>query len=286
MKKDIIKEITEDMVNTINEHGTKWLKNWVGDSGMPINMVSKANYSGFNFFILTQQHRQSETWATLKQYKNAGIRVRYEEMSKATPIIYFQMIEDKRDPEKKIPLLKNYRVWNLDQTEGFTPEQNENPVEFNHEIAEKFVKNTGANIQHKGNRAFYSSMNDKITMPPKTSFIDTADANAEQNYYGTLFHELTHWTGHKTRMNRKLANQFGSSDYAFEELVAELGACFQSVKFGIEPQEINVDHKKYIASWLKALKDDVKFIYKASAQANKSLRFLESLQKEEAEKVA
>ena len=87
-------------------------------------------------------------------------------------------------------------------------------------------------------------------------------------------------------MNRDLANHFGTKDYAYEELIAELGACFQSVKFGIEPQEINVDHKKYIASWLKALKGDVKFIYKASAQANKAVRFLEELQKEDIKKVA
>ena len=115
-------------------------------------------------------------------------------------------------------------------------------------------------------------------MPPKETFIDTQDATASQGYYGTLFHELTHWTGHETRCNRNIRNSFGSEDYAFEELVAELGACFQSVKFGIEQQEVNADHKKYIASWLKALKNDKKFIFKASAKANKSVNFLEALQ--------
>ena len=115
-------------------------------------------------------------------------------------------------------------------------------------------------------------------MKPKENFIDTEDANAMQGYWGTLFHELTHWTGNKKRCDRKLNNSFGSSEYAFEELVAELGACFQSVKFGIEQQEVNADHKKYIASWLKALKDDKKFIFKASAKANKSIQYLEGLQ--------
>jgi len=286
MQKDIIENITNDMVKSINEHGTKWLKNWVGDSSMPINMVSKANYSGFNFFILAGQHRQSGTWATIKQFKNAGIRIKYEEMSKATPIIYFKMLEDKKDPSKKIPLLRSYRVWNLDQSEDFQPEKNLTPVEFNHAEAEQWVKNTQAKIEHGGNRACYSTVTDSISMPPKDSFIKTEDATAEQNYYGTLFHELTHWTGHKTRMDRDMANHFGTKEYAYEELIAEMGACFQSVKFGIEPQEINADHKKYIASWLKALKDDVKFIYKASAQANKSVRLLEDMQKEEDKKVA
>ena len=168
----------------------------------------------------------------------------------------------------------------MSQSEDYIPEIKE-VEKFNHSLAEEYVKNTGAIINHGGNRAFYQSATDQITMPPKASFIKTTDATAEQNYYGTLFHELTHWTGHKTRCDRTLANGFGTEAYAYEELIAELGACFQSVEFGIEPLEINADHKKYIASWLKALKGDVSFIYKASAQANKAVRLIEELQVEE-----
>ena len=285
MKANIIETITNDMVNSINEHGTSWLKNWVGDSAMPHNMISKKNYTGFNFLILASKHMTSGTWATLNQYKQANIRIRYDEMPNATEIIYFKMLESKTETNpngsaKKFPLLKKYRVWNLSQSEDYIPETKE-VEKFNHSLAEEYVKNTGAIINHGGNRAFYQSATDQITMPPKASFIKTTDATAEQNYYGTLFHELTHGTGHKTRCDRTLANGFGTEAYAYEELIAELGACFQSVEFGIEPLEINADHKKYIASWLKALKGDVSFIYKASAQANKAVRLIEELQVEE-----
>ena len=288
MKATIIETITNDMVKSINEHGTSWLKNWVGDSAMPNNMVSKKNYTGFNFLILASKHMTSGTWGTLNQFKEKKIRIKYDEMSNATGIIYFKMLKSKTavNPDgsaKKFPLLKQYRVWNLSQTEDYIPETKDE-AKFNHALAEEYVKNTGAIINHGGNRAFYQSASDQITMPPKASFIKTTDATAEQNYYGTLFHELTHWTGHKTRMNRTLANGFGTEAYAYEELIAELGACFQSVEFGIEPLEINADHKKYIASWLKALKGDVSFIYKASAQANKAVRLIEDLQ--DIEKVA
>ena len=285
MKADIIETITNDMVKSINTYGTSWLKNWVGDSAMPHNMCSKKNYTGFNFLILASKHMTSGTWATLNQYKNRNIRIRYDEMPNATEIIYFKMLESKTETNpngsaKKFPLLKKYRVWNLSQSEDYIPEIKE-VEKFNHSLAEEYVKNTGAIINHGGNRAFYQSATDQITMPPKASFIKTIDATAEQNYYGTLFHELTHWTGHKTRCDRTLANGFGTEAYAYEELIAELGACFQSVEFGIEPLEINADHKKYIASWLKALKGDVSFIYKASAQANKAVRLIEELQVEE-----
>jgi antirestriction protein ArdC len=284
MKRDIIKEITEDMVNSINEHGTKWLKNWVGDSSMPINMVSKANYTGFNFFILAGQHRQSGTWATLKQFKKAGIRIKYEEMTKPTPIIYFQMLEDKKDPKKKIPLLRNYRVWNLDQSEDFKPEENESPVKFNHEESEEWVRNTKAVIDHSGNRACYSSVTDKISMPPKESFINTDDATAEQNYYGTLFHELTHWTGEHSRCDRKNdtdildEKKYQRSDYAFEELVAELGACFLCAEFGLEktPQP---NHAKYINIWLSRLDNDAKLFNKAFELAIQSTDYLKKITK-------
>jgi len=285
MNHKIYDKITQDFYDTVLEYGTDWKKQWVGDSEMPINMVSKKNYTGINFLILSFKNMSSGVWGTLNQYKQANLRIRYDEMTNHTEIVFYKMIESKTHTDKdgnpqKFPLLKTYRVWNMSQTEGYKPPVKEDIKTFSHEDAEKWVTNSGASISHKGNRAFYNSKRDAITMPPKENFIDTKDATALQGYYGTLFHELTHWTGHKTRCNRKLGNGFGTEAYAFEELVAELGACFQSVKFGIEQQEVNADHKKYIASWLKVLKDDKKFIFRASALANKSMSHLEELQKQ------
>jgi len=285
MENKILEKITQDFYDTVFEHGVNWKIQWVGNGALPLNMVSKKSYTGINWLILSGKQLTSPIWGTLKQFKNAKIRIRYEEMSKYTEIVFYKMIEsstqtDKDGKPKKFPLLKTYRVWNMSQTEDYVvPVEDDKPViDFSHEDAETWVRNSGADIRHKENRAYYTSKADYINMPPKENFIDTEDANAMQGYWGTLFHELTHWTGNKKRCDRKLNNGFGSSEYAFEELVAELGACFQSVKFGIEQQEVNADHKKYIASWLKALKDDKKFIFKASAKANKSIQYLEGLQ--------
>ena len=166
MKANIIETITNDMVNSINEHGTSWLKNWVGDSAMPHNMISKKNYTGFNFLILASKHMTSGTWATLNQYKQANIRIRYDEMPNATEIIYFKMLESKTETNpngsaKKFPLLKKYRVWNLSQSEDYIPEI-KGVEKFNHSLAEEYVKNTGAIINHGGNRAFYQSANQSL----------------------------------------------------------------------------------------------------------------------------
>jgi antirestriction protein ArdC len=286
MENKIYEKITQDFFDTVSEHGTDWKKQWVGDSEMPINMVSKKNYSGINFLILSFQKMSSPVWGTLKQFKDANLRIKSDEFTNWTEIVFYKMIESKNKTDDegnplKFPLLKTYRVWNMSQTVDYVEPVREEVKTFSHDDAENWVSKTGAKIFHRGSVACYRPTQDEILMPPKESFIDTQDATASQGYYGTLFHELTHWTGHETRCKRKIKNGFGSEDYAFEELIAELGACFQSVKFGIEQQEVNADHKKYIASWLKALKNDKKFIFKASAQANKSVNFLESLQEGE-----
>jgi len=286
MENKIYEKITQDFFDTVSEHGTDWKKQWVGDSEMPINMVSKKNYSGINFLILSFQKMTSPFWGTLKQFKDADLRIKSDEFTNWTEIVFYKMIESKNKTDDegnplRFPLLKTYRVWNMSQTVGYVEPVKEEVKTFSNDDAESWVSKTGAKIFHRGAVACYKPTQDEILMPPKESFIDTQDATASQGYYGTLFHELTHWTGHETRCKRKIKNGFGSEDYAFEELIAELGACFQSVKFGIEQQEVNADHKKYIASWLKALKNDKKFIFKASAQANKSVNFLESLQEGE-----
>lgn len=283
MENKIYEKITQDFFDTVSEHGTDWKKQWVGDSEMPVNMVSKKNYTGINFLILSFQKMSSPVWGTLKQFKDAGLRIKSDEFTNWTDIVFYKMIESKNKTDDdgkplKFPLLKTYRVWNMSQTVDYVEPVREEVKTFSHDEAENWVSKTGAKIFHRGSVACYRPTQDEILMPPKETFIDTQDATASQGYYGTLFHELTHWTGHESRCNRNIRNRFGSEDYAFEELVAELGACFQSVKFGIEQQEVNADHKKYIASWLKALKNDKKFIFKASAKANKSVNFLEALQ--------
>ncbi len=262
-------------------HGTNWLKSWVGDSRMPINCETKKPYSGINLFILLGEEMTSHEWGTYKAWSRVGKQIRKGE--KATTIVFFKSLEHKTDVDTqgnpiKIPMMKCYYVFNESQTQDYEVAPVVGGSDFSHVLADTWVKNTGANVEHLHARAFYNPNSDHINMPPMKTFFATDDANAEQNYYGTLFHELTHWTGHESRCDRNLKGKSDRKAYAFEELVAELGACFQSVHFGIEPVETNADHAKYLNSWMQALKDDNKFIFQASAKANKAITFLNELQ--------
>ena len=264
-------------------HGTNWLKSWVGDSRLPVNCESKKPYSGINLFILLGAEMTSHEWGTYAAWSRLGKQIRKGQ--KGTTIVFFKMLESKNgevnfhtNEPVKIPMMKCYTVFNESQTQDYKVAPVVGGTEFSHVLADTWVKNTGANVEHLHARAFYNPNSDHINMPPMKTFFATDDANAEQNYYGTLFHELTHWTGHASRCDRNLKGKSDRKAYAFEELVAELGACFQSVHFGIEPVETNPDHAKYLNSWMEALKDDNKFIFQASAKANKAITFLNELQ--------
>jgi antirestriction protein ArdC len=129
------------------------------------------------------------------------------------------------------------------------------------------VANTCATIRHGGNSAYYKPSEDYINMPVKSDF------HHEAAYYATLLHELTHWSGSSHRLDRTYGKRFGDTAYAFEELIAELGAAFLCEKFAVKG---DLRHEGYIQSWLKALKDDNKMIFKAAAYAQKSSDYLSS----------
>lgn len=179
--------------------------------------------------------------------------------------------------ERRIPFLKAYTVFNLDQIEGLPdrfgePEaQDINPDERIAQV-DAFFRHCGADVRHGGGAAYYAPGPDFVQMPPFECF-ETADA-----YYSTLGHEMTHWTRHPTRLDRDFGRQrFGDAGYAREELVAELGAAFLCADLGLalEPRE---DHAAYIASWLQVLKDDVRFVVSAASHAQKAVNHLKALQ--------
>ena len=283
---DLMEMTTNNVVGKIEKYGANWLRSWVGESELPINCETNKAYTGINLFILLGTEMTSGKWGTFNAWKRLDKSIRKDE--KCTNIVWFKMLKSKTEVDEngnptKFPIMKMYRVFNESQTVGYVKEVKTEGETFARADADLWIKNTGAVIDYNKSSAFYNPNQDKIGMPSMESFIKTDDATAEQNFYGTLFHELTHWTGHTSRNNRLIKNS-SRTDYAFEELVAELGACFQSVHFGIETAEVNADHIKYLNGWLKALKDDNKFIFKASAKANQSMAFLNTLQ--EIEKVA
>lgn len=261
---DIYKEITEKIIAAIEQGNLPpWVKPWstlAGESALPSNYHSKKEYRGGNILSLWASQQlsgyESNQWVTYKQAAETGLQVRKGE--KGSHIIFWKFPKIKEGEERKPPFARAFTVFNVEQCDGWEPPIIE-PSEWarDSEIDDR-VKEIGAEVIHKGGSAFYTPRHDKITMPDEGRF------KGKEDYYATLLHELTHWTGHKTRLNRPFLNSFGSPDYAREELVAELGAAFLCAKYKLDGQ---LQHEQYIEGWLKNLKEDKKAIVRASSLA-------------------
>jgi len=274
-------ELINNKIMELLQQGTvPWRKSWHAASNYPKNLVSKKEYRGINIFLLGCQQYSSPYWLTFKQCQEKGGHVRKGE--KSTPVIFWKWI-DRKDADfsidntlllnettsnNKIPMLRYYNVFNIEQVEGITtppaPETVANP--FNPiERAEEIVAGMPLrpDIRHGGNEACYSPMLDYVKLPEPSAF------QSPEEYYSTAFHELTHSTGHASRVGRKgilEPSYFGSHEYSKEELVAEMGAAFLCGVAGIEQRTIE-NSAAYIAGWLKALKNDKKLLVMAAAQA-------------------
>ena len=250
-------------------------------NNMALNVLAYAN--GFS----------SEAWGTYKQWASLGTEdkpVNVKQGAKAAyifvPLIFTKKdkqgapITDNNGDELKGLSFKQVAVFNADQIEGYTeikPELPANKVVDSAEV-DTFIERTGAAITHGGDRAYYSPAGDHIRMPLKEAFNDMKGSTATEGYYGTKLHELIHWTSHDTRCKRDLTGTtFGTEAYAFEELIAEMGAAILCNQFGISDQP-RPDHAKYIKSWLKGLKNDKNAVFKAVGQAQKAIKHLESYQ--------
>jgi antirestriction protein ArdC len=177
------------------------------------------------------------------------------------------------DLEREIPFMKRYTVFNAEQVDGlpahFYAVQAAalDPVQ-RIERAEAFFASVGANISEGGDRAFYRMADDHVQMPPFVTFREP------EAFYATLAHELCYWTKHPKRLDRDFGRKrFGDEGYAMEELVAELGAAFVCADLQLTPQP-REEHAAYIASWLRALKDDKRAIFAAAAHAQRAADYL------------
>ena len=221
-------------------------------------------------------------WMTFRQAKELGGNVRKGEHGEL--VVYADRITrhdtnaEGEDTERTIPFLKGYTVFNAEQCENlpahFTakPDAPALPIVQRIEAADRFFDATGAVVRHGGNRAYYAEGADLIQMPPCETFRDV------ESYAATRAHEFTHWTKHEKRLARDFGRKhFGDEGYAREELVAELGSAFLCADLGITP-EVRDDHASYIASWLKVLKNDKRFIFSAASHAQRAVDYLHSLQ--------
>lgn len=288
-KTDVRQEITNQIITLLDnvslEDYEPPFKSFASQ-GIPSNPTTGKDYQGINILSLwfNQQSKAftSNEWATFKQWKDRGAKVRKGE--KSSRIIFYKTLiqEDKNAKgeieENKIPMLKAYNVFNANQVDGYEPTIDLSIQRVDKvgrlELVDEFYKSTKADIRHGADRAFYASTGDFINMPESSSFVDTRHADATENYYATLLHELTHWTGAKHRLDRNFYK--GKADiqlYAYEELVAELGAAFLCAQHGITQTQPE-HHAIYIKSWLKALRNDKAHIFKAVAQAMKAVEYL------------
>ncbi|MCP3673854.1 MAG: integrase arm-type DNA-binding domain-containing protein [Gammaproteobacteria bacterium] len=233
--------------------------------------------------LLSIKEARVETLRLRKKLEQGYNPKTVRQLERQAIIVFYKRVEKKEsqgdDPEF-YNMLKSYNVFNADQVEGYEPATGEElgtlgTVERIDQI-EQFVSATGADIHEDKNMACYCPASDHIEMPSQNKFFET-EQSATENYYAVLLHELTHWTGGKQRLNREQASQSKKESYAFEELIAELGSAFLCAQFEIKQQGRD-DHARYIKSWLQALKNDKKFIFKASAQAQKAIDYLNSQQ--------
>ncbi len=238
-----------------------WLKPWsAGNAEGRIVRPLRANgqpYKGVNVLMLWGEAVAGgyacPVWMTYKQASELGAQVRKGE--RGALVVYADRIrrtettDTGEDVEREIPFMKGYTVFNVEQIDGLpahlTAAPSLAPPMFERiAAAEQFVGNTGADIRHGGNRAYYAIDADRVQLPPFESFKDA------ESFYATLLHELTHWTRHPSRLAREFGRKrWGDAGYAAEELVAELGAAFLCADLGITPEPRD-DHASYIASWL------------------------------------
>ena len=234
--RDIYAEVTARIIAEMEEGRLPWAKPWgrtgMVNPGLPRNAISDRAYSGINVLILwgaVMKHGYpSQSWLTYRQAANAGGNVRKGE--RGTTVVYADSFTPEREKErarqtgdaaKAVAFLKRFTVFNVAQCEGLRPGLAADPAPLPERqivpVAEAVIAASGVEFRIGGNKAFYSPTHDFMQMPPQPAFFE------QINYYGTALHELTHATGHKSRLARKFGTSFGNKDYAREELVALSG---------------------------------------------------------------
>lgn len=269
--------VTEQIIARLEAGTVPWRQPWTAAQA-PRSGLTGRPYRGVNVFLLILQGYTSPYWLTFKQINELGGRIRKGE--RHTKVVFWKILRKEVDSAdgdktvKRIPYLRYFRVWNLDQTEGVTlppkiqsqiQTQPEPPAPI--EAAEKILAGyaDAPEIHHGGLAAMYRPTADDIHLPNREDF------DTPEDYYSTLFHELGHSTGHPSRLGRfdTTSGGFGSHSYGREELVAEMTAAFLCAEAGIAPATMD-DSAAYIASWLRTIREDPRAVVVAAGAAQKA----------------
>lgn len=279
MSKSVYEMVTERIIEQLENGVIPWEKPWTGVRSGAFNRVSKKSYSLLNQMLLKHEGE----YATFKQWSDLGGHIRKGEKSEM--VVFWKVLpveEEQKDGSKivkQIPLLRYYNVFHISQVDGVEPLKQEElhdiePIEKAESVLTDYWKRENIKVEHiKGNEAYYSPLFDMIHLPLFEQF---KDAN---EYYATAFHESVHSTMKESRCNRAEERKnklvaFGSEEYSKEELVAELGSASLMNIIGIETKKSFRNSTAYIQSWIRVLKNDVKFIVSASSKAEKAVNYI------------
>jgi antirestriction protein ArdC len=278
MNTDTYELVTRRIIAKLEAGTIPWKHFASSPLAQPKNLVSKKPYRGINHFLLSGLKYGSEYWLTYKQAQDLGGFVKKGEKGELIVFWKFLDVEDKETGEtKQIPFLRHYYVWDVEQCEGIDyaklgeqTERTNNPIETAERIIDG-VPNLPRLVIDGTPKAFYSPGEDFVHMTERSACV------SDSAYYDTLFHELTHATGHKSRLDRMEGDtawcKFGSKPYANEELVAEMGAAMLCAEAGIF-QETEENSAAYIANWLTKLENDNRLVVHAATKAQKAADYI------------
>ncbi|MFD2742446.1 MULTISPECIES: ArdC family protein [Sphingobacterium] len=282
--------VAENIIMKLEQGTAPWQKPWDSNSPafeLPYNAITGNRYKGINSLSLLSSDREDPRWMTFNQASTNGWKVRKGEKASLIQFVKTHELVAKRDEQGKPifdekgkavkakvdlnqTIITSAWVFNAEQIDGIKALVKPDVKQFQWDAiqrAENIIQASGADITHKsGDRAYYSPALDSITMPMREQF------DASDKYYSTLLHELGHWTGHKDRLNRRMADSFGTEGYAREELRAEIASMLigQELNIGHDPGQ----HVAYVESWIQILRDTPFEIHAAAADAEKILNYL------------
>lgn len=279
MAMDIYQIVADRILEELEKGIIPWQKPWHGAQGGAYNLVSKRPYSFINQILLKHQ----DAYVTYKQAKDLGGNVK--KGAKSEMVVFWKMFPSKTETEKDangnevpklIPMLRYYNVFWIGDCEGITVESVEpiehDPIEEAENIITAYIEHEGIKLRNTEatNEAYYSPASDAINVPCLSQY------EIVEEYYSTLFHEMTHSTGHPKRLNRiNTKAAFGSDDYGKEELVAEMGAAMLVNICGIESSKSFRNSTAYIQNWMNAIKADKRLVVSAAGKAEKAVRYIQ-----------
>lgn len=289
--------LVDSYIKSLEENDIPWVQEWT-DYDVPRNATNGREYNGTNRLLLSLIAKVKEykdpRWCTFNQIADKNNKYHPNEKwhlkqgSKGVPIEYWYLIDkltnksytfeeyknlidiDKKLESRFILRCNTYTVFNAENIEGIKPLEQDKRTDINREkILETMIKNMAVGFEEKGSKAFYSPKNDKVTVPPIENFKD------DYSFHATAFHELAHATGHESRLNRNLEGDFGSTNYAKEELRAEISSSFlmQELKINFDKEHIK-NHTAYIQGWISVLKKDPNELFKAIKEANEIVNYM------------